>query len=74
MVIIGHEFPQSRAQAAGRAIDTQGACSGEHDVGQGKAAPMPLQHGAALDVTRTINTHNTTHHRHIQGRSTCKSS
>jgi FAD/FMN-containing dehydrogenase len=57
-----------------RAIDMQGACTGERGIGQGKAAPMPLQHGAALDVMRTINIHKPIQDRHIQGRSTCKSS
>jgi len=63
-----------RQRSCTGAIDMQGACTGEHGIGQGKAAPMPLRHGAALDVMRTINTHNPIHDRHIKGRNTCKSS
>jgi D-lactate dehydrogenase (cytochrome) len=37
-----------RAQAMG------GTCSGEHGVGIGKMEYLPAEHGAALDVMKTI--------------------
>jgi D-lactate dehydrogenase (cytochrome) len=37
-----------------RAIGLQGACTGEHGIGQGKAGLMRLQHGPALDLMRNI--------------------
>ncbi|MBA5777782.1 FAD-binding protein [Stappia sp. F7233] len=37
-----------------RAIDMEGTCTGEHGVGQGKMKYLEREHGAGLDVMRTI--------------------
>ncbi|MEV4570261.1 FAD-linked oxidase C-terminal domain-containing protein [Nonomuraea sp. NPDC049419] len=37
-----------------RAIGMGGTCTGEHGIGQGKAAMMPVEHGDALGVMRAI--------------------
>ncbi|WP_417686143.1 FAD-binding oxidoreductase [Roseibium sp.] len=37
-----------------RAIDMGGTCTGEHGVGQGKMKYLPYEHGAAVDVMRSI--------------------
>jgi len=37
-----------------RAIEMGGTSTGEHGVGQGKMAYMPLEHGEALDVMRDL--------------------
>jgi D-lactate dehydrogenase (cytochrome) len=43
------------ARLAERAIRMDGTCTGEHGIGMGKQAYMPLEHGAsAIDLMRTI--------------------
>ncbi|NRG17860.1 FAD-binding protein [Rhizobiales bacterium] len=37
-----------------RALDMEGTCTGEHGVGQGKMKYLAREHGAGLDVMRTI--------------------
>ncbi|MXN63540.1 FAD-binding protein [Stappia sp. GBMRC 2046] len=37
-----------------RALDMEGTCTGEHGVGQGKMKYLVREHGAGLDVMRTI--------------------
>ena len=37
-----------------RALAMGGTCSGEHGVGSGKMKFLEAEHGAALDVMRTI--------------------
>jgi D-lactate dehydrogenase (cytochrome) len=37
-----------------RAIAMDGTCTGEHGVGQGKIAYLPVEHGPALDLMRQI--------------------
>ena len=37
-----------------RALDMGGTCSGEHGVGIGKMKFLEREHGAALEVMRTI--------------------
>ncbi|MFM9940340.1 MAG: FAD-binding oxidoreductase [Hyphomicrobiaceae bacterium] len=42
------------ARLAERAIRMEGTCTGEHGVGQGKMKYMRKEHGAGLDVMRSI--------------------
>ena len=37
-----------------RALDMEGTCTGEHGIGQGKAGFLRPEHGAGVDVMRTI--------------------
>ena len=37
-----------------RAIAMDGTCTGEHGIGQGKIAFLEHEHGAGVDVMRTI--------------------
>jgi D-lactate dehydrogenase (cytochrome) len=41
-------------QLVRRALALGGTCTGEHGVGYGKMKYMEAEHGAALDVMRTI--------------------
>jgi D-lactate dehydrogenase (cytochrome) len=41
---------------AERAIRMEGTCTGEHGIGQGKAAYMAAEHGAGLAVMRSLKT------------------
>jgi D-lactate dehydrogenase (cytochrome) len=59
--VIDPADPKSMAAAkafvkrlAERAIRMEGTCTGEHGVGQGKAAYMANEHGAGVDVMRAI--------------------
>nr|WP_265734204.1 FAD-linked oxidase C-terminal domain-containing protein [Moraxella equi] len=42
------------SRLAERAIDMDGTCTGEHDMGQGKRKYMTKEHGGALAVMKAI--------------------
>jgi D-lactate dehydrogenase (cytochrome) len=51
------EFAEAKrinARLVHRALEMGGTCTGEHGVGTGKMAYLPLEHGEAVDVMRTI--------------------
>jgi D-lactate dehydrogenase (cytochrome) len=41
-------------QLVERALEIGGTCTGEHGIGTGKLGYMAAEHGAALDVMRSI--------------------